>query len=42
MSMGEDGESAEVQSMFSNGIMPNEDDYRSNVKNVDNIVYGWD
>ncbi len=42
LSMGEDGDSSEVQGMFSSGIMPNEDDYRSDIKNVDNIVFGWD
>ncbi|MBR4597887.1 MAG: hypothetical protein IKO42_05785 [Opitutales bacterium] len=42
MSNGSDGEGSEVQSMFSTGIMPSEDDFRSTPKNLDNIVFGWD
>ena len=42
MSNGEDGDAGEVQSMFSTGILPDEDDFRANPKNLDNIVHGWD
>ena len=42
MSNGEDGENAEIQSMFSTGIKPSEDDFRAHPRNLDNIVHDWD
>lgn len=42
MSKGMDGQETEVNSMYSSGILPDENDYRGAKGNVDNIVFGWD
>ena len=42
MSKGMDGIDTEVNSMYSSGILPDENDYRDAKGNVDNIVFGWD
>ena len=42
MSNGADGKGANVRSMFTNGIMPSDEDYRNSADNRDNIVYGFD
>lgn len=42
MCTGPDGIAADVQSMYSTGFMPDEDDYRTPDENVDNIIQGMD
>lgn len=42
LSRGPDGKDVGVNSMYSNGIMPSDEDYRKPIENADNIVYGLD
>ncbi len=42
MSKGQDNKAVQVGDMYTSGMMPDEDSYRTPVENVDNIVFGFD
>lgn len=42
MSEGEDGKSVNVRAMYTNGIVPDDEIYREDPKNRDNIISGYD